>query len=225
MKRLLLAMLGVAMLVFTVSAVTLCPLDPLVPSEASVSNMNYNISQGGSTNNVFVAHSSDLSGEIGDVTGYVSSNTNILGVAGSIEFASEKGSDSGTYGSTTGVDLTGGRLIGSESVMMSYLTPNGSCDENSTYVPFCEYVKSDYKVDLTEGGFGSTISSMAFISTNKLTHQSVVQGSGTYSAGSAIGLMSGCNGSVSKYQFSSDGVSLTGSRIEFGRVVQFLSTR
>ena len=225
MRKVLFTLIMAALLVLTVSATTICPLDPLVPSEASASNMNFSISQGGSTNNFFVAHSSELSGEIGDVTGYVSSSTNILGFAGTISFASEKGSDTGAYGSTTGVDLSGGRLVGSESVMLSYLTPNGSCDENSTYVPFCEYAKSNYNVDLTEGGFGSTISTLSFISTNKLTHQSAVQGSGTYSAGSAIGQISGCNSTISKYQFSSDGVSLTGSKIEFGRVVQFLSTR
>ena len=225
MKRLLLVLIGIGMLVLAVSASTICPLDPLVPSEASASNMNFSISQGGSTNNLFVSSSSSYSGEVGDVTGYVSSSTNILGIAGTISFASERNSDTGVYGSTTGVDLSVGRLLGSESVMLDYATPNASCNENTTYVPFCEYAKSNYKVDLTEGGFGSTISTLSFISTNKLTHQSAVQGSGSYSAGSAIGQISGCNGTVSKFQFSSDSVSLTGSRIEFGRVVEFLSKR
>lgn len=225
MRTTFLVLIGVVLLVLSVSAATICPLDPITPSEASATNTNFSITQGGSTNNVLFSSSNEISGISGEVTGYTSTSTDILGVAGNINFASEKGSDSGAYQSTTGVDLTGGRLIGSESVMMAYLTPVAACTENTTYVPFCEYAESNYKADLTEGGFGSTISTMSFISMNKLTHQSAVQGSGTYSAASAIGSVSGCNGTISKYQFSSDAISLTGSKIEFGRVVQFLSTR
>jgi len=225
MKKLLIT-IGLLFLVACVAAVNICPLTPAeTPSELAFGAINYNVTNGGSTNGVIFAHSSTVSGVTGDITGYVSSSTNVLGVAGTIDFASVQGTDAGLYTSKVGVDMSQGRLIGSESVTMDYVTPNGNCDENSTYIPFCEIATSKYNVDLSNGGYGSTINALPLVSTNDFTHQSAVTGSGSYSASASIASLQGCNGTVEKYQFSSDRIGISGTTIDWARVVSYHSTR
>jgi len=206
----------------TIGSAGVCPFGPISPSEVSISSLNGEIANGGTVNGTMFVSSNSLSGVNGDVTGYMSTSRDLLGKGTELLYADTTSVNS-IYTGETGISLLVGALTYKGSAMYTFATPDPMCDETNEYTPFCEDAQSNVKIYMNSGEYASTISLIGPAS-NTLTHNSAMEGIGSYQGNSAFNLKEGCNGTIEKYTSMSDKVTLIGD-VTFGRQVQFKSVK
>jgi hypothetical protein len=223
-SKLMTALFLSIMIIGAASAVTICPFDPIDPSEAMHTSFEGLITNGGIVSGFMFGTTEHVSGiNETELTGYISSGKDLIGKGTDIKYANEFGVTGDTVTSTTGVSLDRGRVNFGESTLLSYATQSNVMNDNSTYIPFCEHMYSGMDVMLTSGTFGSTINTLGGGSTNLLQHDAAVSGIGSFSGVASYGLMQG-NVTASNTMFTRDTIHLIGN-MEFGRTVSFKSVK
>lgn len=203
-------------LIGAASAVNICPFDPISPTEAATTFSEGTISNGGIVNGILFLDAYQSTGITGNVTGYASSVKSLVGSGSEIAYADTTSTDPNLLKIETGISLTGGRLTYGESSMYSYATPNITNDE---YEPFCEQAISGVWFSITNGQYASNVDMNNMISTNIFTHDTAIEGTGTFTAYSGYGIMQ-----KESFMFNGDRLTAIGN-MSFARNVHFKSIK
>lgn len=215
-RKVITCAIALILIVGVVSAVPLCPMDPITPTEMGVDSFETSIVNGGLiTGFMFGSTESVLGINQTNETGYMSTSRSLLGKGIDLKYANEF-TQSDVMNSETGFTVGRGRLNYDESTMYSVVS-------NDTH-QYCEQALSGVNVMLTEGTFGSTMSNSLLGSTSLLNHDSAVIGTGSYSAIASYSLLQGTNSTVSEHMFTRDSISMIG-KMEFARQVHFKSVK
>ena len=192
-------------LTLTVSG-SMCPLEPITPSEASSLYAEGSISNGGTVNGVLFMGSSNIVGVVGNSTGYGSTASSFVG-KGAITYADTL-SFVDSLSRETGLSIGSGRAIYEESAAYDYVTDT----------PSCEVAYSSTGINIVSGQFASDMYILP-AGTNLMQHNAAVSGTGSFSAGSGYSFMTN-----ESYSRSSDRVFAIGD-LKFARQVSFKSVK
>lgn len=196
------------------TAASICPF-PTAPSELQQNYAEGSVLNGGMVNGALFVSQGTLATVMGNVTGYSSTEKDVLASAQEILYTDDYSFSSDMFSSESGISVTGGGASYSESGMYDYV--------RSVNPMYCERAFSGVDVKLTEGAFGSALN-MTGMSTSILNHDSAIQGTGSFSGTAYYSLMEGMNKTVSGTESMYDRVSMVGA-FEFAREVKFKSIK
>lgn len=207
-SKLMTALFVSLLIISAATAASMCPLDPIEPSEAAAMFAEGSISNGGIVNGVLFLDAFQVAGTMGNVTGVTSANKYLVGSGREIAYADTTSTMLDTLKTETGISLSGGKLTYGESAMYDIAT-------NQT----CERAISSAGFSITNGQYASAVDMTNLVSTNVLSHSMAIEGTGTFSASSGYGLMQ--NTTV---MFNGDKLTAIGD-MKFAREVFFKSIK